>query len=85
MTTQLYYVDQDQADDPEGSSHQLLTAAEIARAFPAFAPLITGDGTESLDYTHELWRVRIVAAGEHDCRYAGESGAGPVAFCEECA
>lgn len=55
----LYYVDIDHADDPDGSSSELMTAAEICGAFPFLAPLITGDGTESLDYVHELTRFQI--------------------------
>jgi hypothetical protein len=57
-------VDSDQADDPEASTHDLMSAAEIAQMYPEFATLITGDGTEYLDYTHELMRVQIRPAGE---------------------
>jgi hypothetical protein len=62
--TQLYYVDEDQADDPEATSHSLMSAAEIKAAYPFFASLITGDGSESLTYVHELNRWQITPAGE---------------------
>jgi hypothetical protein len=56
---QLYRVDEDQADDPEASWHSLLTAEEIGARYPDFAPLFTGEGTETLTYVNELFRVRI--------------------------
>jgi hypothetical protein len=56
---QLYRVQEDQADDPEANWQGTLTAAEIEARYPQFAGLITGDGSESLTYCHELSRVRI--------------------------
>jgi hypothetical protein len=63
---QLYSVDQEQADDPEASGHALMSALEIGAAFPVLRGLITGDGTESLTYVHELWRIRIEPADDDD-------------------
>jgi hypothetical protein len=59
VSQQLYRVTEEQADDPEAGGQYIWTVAEIVEVYPEFAPLITGDGTESLTYVHELTRVRI--------------------------
>jgi hypothetical protein len=61
----IYFVDEDQADDPEASCHDILTAEEIMDRFPDFGALfVNGDGTESLTFCHELYRLRIRPVGE---------------------
>lgn len=55
----IYSVDVDMADDPEATTHDLMTVREICALWPDFAPLIQGDGTESLVYVREQCRIRI--------------------------
>lgn len=66
-TRYLYTVDCQSADDPESDSHHVWTAEQIGQHYPHLAPLFTGDGTESLTYVHELFRIRI-APIEYDTR-----------------
>lgn len=66
LTKARYYVDIDEADDPESARGYIYTTQELHAALPMFAPLFYGDGTESLVYTHELTRYRISPVMEDD-------------------
>lgn len=66
MSAHRYYVDFDEADDPEAAHGYTWTAAEIREHLPNFAELFpdTDDGLTSLTYTHELSRITIRPAGD---------------------
>ena len=68
MAMQFYYVDIDQADDPEACHGYTWTAQQIVENLPFLTGLIVGDGTESLTYTHELERIHIRPAFCEDLR-----------------
>lgn len=64
--TQLYWVDEETADDPEANSHRLMSAPEIWRDFPWLEQIIVGNGMESLDLLRELWLLKIRPAEDSE-------------------